>query len=344
MVIVLLTPQRPFFAETDATQQLSRLPNTCAWMSNETEQIVLAIVPKVTGAIGTISGIILLIDIFRSHRQNKGNPILRALGAASFFYMLDAFAWFLSSWVAPEGSFVFAHGNQSSCAFQGFWLQAVIASPLYITAMTYFYYLVACHSWEDGKLEGIELTVHGLVLGFALGTSIVLLILGQYNHIGAVCWVNGSPAGCGHSTYTEGDFACDRGDYAWLFGLFTFYTPLWICVVSMLFLNLAIYYNLSSKGASVEASWVANQAKLFCVAFVVTWAPSTVWSAMHYKSGPIFVLDLMAAVCEPLGGFFNLVIFLQDRPRLRRQLWEIAHFRCPTASARATSSETSNEP
>ena len=41
---------------------------------------------------------------------------------------------------------------------------------------------------------------------------------------------------------------------------------------------------------------------------------------MHYKSGGVFALDLAAAICEPLAGFFNLIIFLPHRPTLRKSL------------------------
>ena len=52
----------------------------------------------------------------------------------------------------------------------------------------------------------------------------------------------------------------------------------------------------------------------------MTWTPSTIWSARHYRSGATFRLDLAAAICEPLGGFLNFLIFLSNRPSLRKQL------------------------
>ena len=58
----------------------------------------------------------------------------------------------------------------------------------------------------------------------------------------------------------------------------------------------------------------------YFLAFCVTWAPSTIWSAKHYKSGGSFRLDLVAAICEPLAGFWNLLIFLSNRPKLRRKI------------------------
>lgn len=103
--------------------------------------------------------------------------------------LLDAIGWFLSTWAVPEGSFAFAAGNQASCSFQGFLLQIVIGAPLYNCALAYFFFLVVKFDTSSKDLARMEKYVHGLIITFAVGTSILLLPLEQYNHIGTVCWI-----------------------------------------------------------------------------------------------------------------------------------------------------------
>jgi hypothetical protein len=76
------------------------------------------------------------------------------------------------------------------------------------------------------------------------------------------------------------------------------------------------------KGTS-ESSWFATQSLLYALAFIVTWAPSTAWSALSWNSEGHFALDFLAALFEPLAAFWNLLIFLRNRPSAHRKLLNI---------------------
>lgn len=121
---------------------------------------------------------------------------------------------------------------------------------------------------------------------------------------------------CGNSSFqaSEDNIPCDRGDWAWLYGIALSYGPLWLCF------NASIYTKL--KGTS-ESSWFATQSLLYALAFIVTWAPSTAWSALSWNSEGHFALDFLAALFEPLAAFWNLLIFLRNRPSAHRKLLNI---------------------
>jgi hypothetical protein len=286
------------------------------------QEKVLAIIPKISASFGIPSAIFIISEIITAHKKKEGNPILRAILGVSIFELLDAIGWFLSTWAVPEGSFAFAAGNQASCSFQGFLLQIVIGALLYNCALAYFFFLVVKFDTSSKDLARMEKYVHGLIITFAVGTSILLLPLEQYNHIGTVCWIQGSPPSCGNSSFqaSEDNIPCDRGDWAWLYGIALFYSPLWLCIILILGFNASIYTKL--KGTS-EASWFATQSLLYALAFIVTWAPSTVWSALSWNSEGHFALDFLAALFEPLAAFWNLLIFLRNRPSARRKLLNI---------------------
>lgn len=262
----------------------------------EDQEVTLALVPKLTGALGFCGSAIILWDIWGN--RGKSNPMLRALFGMSVFYLFDAMAWFLSSWMAPSSTgFAFAIGNISTCAFQGFWLQAVIAGPLYNTVMACFFNLVACHGSSVEKLRRLEPFMHAAVLFFALGTSIAFWMDNQYNHIGAVCWVNGSPPQCGSSTFTENpDVPCERGDHAWLYGMLMFYLPLWICILLQVYFNANIYFSVSER----DAKWVAQQ--YVCKGF----------ACMDNKLETSHTLFL--SFSEPCGTFWPFVSLGRPRP------------------------------
>jgi hypothetical protein len=99
-----------------------------------------------------------------------------------------------------------------------------------------------------------------------------------------------------------------------------FYGPLWLCIILIVGFNVSIYTKL--QGTS-EGAWFATQSFFYALAFCLTWTPSTIWSAPSWNSGGYFALDFMAALCEPLGAFWNLLIFLRDRPTSREKLWNM---------------------
>lgn len=155
----------------------------------------------------------------------------------------------------------------------------------------------------------------------------------------------GEPAGCGNSSYQPSDVPCERGDYAWAWGLALFYGPLWVCVIacvtSMVILTLEVrkthrrslrYSSALGMGHSLRRSGsdsnkVAFQAMLYSFSFLVTWMPSTLWSIAHWFGWSHYGLDIAAATAEPLQGFWNLMIFLKNRPntllKVRRVLSSI---------------------
>ncbi|KAL7573588.1 hypothetical protein ACA910_008723 [Epithemia clementina (nom. ined.)] len=291
-------------------------------MANTAEQTALALAPKFSAGLGLPCGVLLSLYIWRDQLSHKGNPMLRALLSVSFYEILDAMAWFLSTWAAPrETQWVWASGTQASCSLQGFFLQFVIGAPLSSCAMAFYFYLVVIHDKTQQDLARIERFILGGIFLYALTTSIVLLVLGQYNPIGAVCWVQGSPPLCGNSVYIANmDVPCDRGDWAWVYGMVLFYIPVWICYLCIIYCNFSIYWQIRS---TPEGKWFALQSFYYGLAFCITWAPSTVWSALQWSNGGSFWLDLASAIFEPLAGFWNLTIFLRNRPKIRKELKNI---------------------
>lgn len=315
------------------------------------QQLTLAITPKCTATLSIASSSFIIYEACCDMRRGKTNAIQRALVGMSIIDVLASFAWWLSTWAEPVGSVPLATGNQVSCDFQGFLLQLAIGAPLYNCSLALYYLLVIKYNWSNEMLRRIEIWTHVTILSFSIGTSIALLPLQQYNPIGTVCWVIGSPPECGHSSYQSSDIECDRGNNAYLYGLALFYGPLWMCVLACISSMAVIYcevrkthrrlrrYSLPSgdsdspdrkhpeqkqqhslRRSAADTSSVATQAILYSLSFFVTWTPSTIWSVAHWFNVESFWLDFLSALCEPLQGFWNCLIFLRKRPKSRRKL------------------------
>jgi hypothetical protein len=138
--------------------------------------------------------------------------------------------------------------------------------------------------------------------------------------IAQVCWVIGEPAGCGSSTFQGSDVPCERGNHAWAWGVGLFYGPLWLCVIGCVVAMVMLYmevrkthrrsmrystaigmnHNLNKSGT--DSNKVAIQAILYCLSFVITWMPSTLWSIGTWFNWGHYALDIAAATAEPLQG------------------------------------------
>lgn len=112
---------------------------------------------------------------------------------------------------------------------------------MYNCSLALYYLLVLRFNWTNERLAKIERYVHGFIITFTVGTSIAGLPLTMYNKVTTVCWVIGYPADCGNSSSSFSDTPCERGNWAWLFGIILFYGPLWICVMLTIIAMILIY-------------------------------------------------------------------------------------------------------
>lgn len=203
--------------------------------------VALALIPKFGATLSMFSSAFIIAESVEDHRKGKGTPIQRTLVGMSAVDIAATFAWFLSTWPLPKGTMPFAVGNTVSCNFQGFLLQLAIGAPLYNCSLALYYLLVIKFNWTNDQLVKIERYVHAFIMIFSVGTSILGLPLTMYNEVRTVCWVIGSPSECGHSSSIPSDIPCDRGDWAWLFGILLFYGPLWLCVLLTIISMVMIY-------------------------------------------------------------------------------------------------------
>jgi hypothetical protein len=157
---------------------------------SEAQKTALALVPKFSSVLSIPCAFALIYEVLSDQRSGRGtSSIQRILVGMCVVDILASTAWFLSTWAAPEATgWPFASGNVATCNFQGFLLQLAIAAPLYNCSLALFYTMIIKYRWSAAQLVWLERLVHAFILTFSLGTSVLLLLLDQYNHVGAVSW------------------------------------------------------------------------------------------------------------------------------------------------------------
>jgi hypothetical protein len=320
----------------------------------------LAILPKFSAGIAIPCALFTMSEIlFDSNRKGPG-VIKRSILGMTIIDVCSSLAWFVSSWAVPKGTFPLSAGNRATCNLQGFLLQLAIGAPLYNCTLAMYFLLMLKYRWTEKQLLTVERWAHLGILGFSLGTSILFLPLGLYNPTGQICWVIGDPVNCSGSTIHSTDTPCERGVDAWIFGVALFYGPLWLCIISCVLSMVVIYMDVSntkrrmnrytignhrthSLGRSYnDTSRVATQAILYSIVFLVTWMPSTLWSFSRWFNWSHISLSLAAAFCEPLQGFWNLLVFARTRPSTKRKMRYLLISFLPCVGKGVSNQETSS--
>mmetsp|Transcript_24113 Transcript_24113/g.50547 ORF Transcript_24113/g.50547 Transcript_24113/m.50547 type:complete len:253 (+) Transcript_24113:312-1070(+) len=110
------------------------------------------------------------------------------------------------------------------------------------------YLLVIKYGWNEKKVKGIEIFLHGIPIANGLGTAIAALVLKMYNPADWDCWIHSYPHDC-TPTYVirrEEDSSdmvvtnCTRGDSAEIFQWAFFFVLLWAAIAFCVFVMMSI--------------------------------------------------------------------------------------------------------
>jgi hypothetical protein len=91
---------------------------------NRTQQVALAVTPKVTASLSILGSSWIVIEVL-TQKSKRHNVYNRLLCVMSCFDIATAVWMFASTWPIPRGSedVAFAVGNTATCEAQGFFLQ-----------------------------------------------------------------------------------------------------------------------------------------------------------------------------------------------------------------------------
>ena len=155
---------------------------------SHSQQVALAVVPKVMGSLSFVFSTCIAVSILRDSKRRK-LAYHRLLLGISIVDMSASLWMFLSTWPIPEGEALYAVGNTATCTTQGFFLHFGISAPFYNASLSIYYFLVIVRQWNESDIRHIEWLLHGFPLAWASVSAVTGLALNVYQNAGLWCWV-----------------------------------------------------------------------------------------------------------------------------------------------------------
>jgi hypothetical protein len=205
------------------------------------QQRALALIPKISAGLSVVCSSIIAAMVLKS-KSSQQKTYHRLVLGISFADICSSSSYFMSTWPIPrETGILWAIGNTQTCAAQGFFLQAAVASPLYNVSLSiYFLLAVKQGRGESKQVRRIEPLFHILPLLWGYGTAIAGLCLKIFNSANLWCWIADHP-GTNENTSV----------YRWAL----FYGPLWLGVLTVTFnlVKLFLYVRRLAKQSEKNA-------------------------------------------------------------------------------------------
>ena len=231
-------------------------------MSNETQRLVKALVPKFTAFASVIGSGSIGWNIVSRYRQHEElTPRHRLLAAMSIWDFLASCGWFLTTWPIPDRSEIhwvkWNVGNQQTCTAQGVFTQLAIGTVTYNACLA-LYYLLAIRYGKDNMwiAVNVEPWMHAIVTVFTLSTAIIPAFLGLYNPTGWDCWIMPFPIGCKQSyqipSNSDQTTTCTRGDNARFYQLGFSYGPAWFVILFVAVAMFSIFLKSNEQSKQVR--------------------------------------------------------------------------------------------
>jgi hypothetical protein len=204
------------------------------------EQRALALIPKFSACLSFVCSSTIAAMVLKK-KNGKQKTYHRLVLGTSFADLCSSCAYFLSTWPIPrETGIVWAVGNTRTCAAQGFFLQAGIASPLYNVSLSIYFLAAVEQGRGESKLRRIEPFFHILPLLWGYGSAMAGLGLKIFNSANLWCWIADYPG---------------RNENANVYRWALFYGPLWLGVLSVTFnlVRLFLYVRRLAKQSKENA-------------------------------------------------------------------------------------------
>ena len=117
-----------------------------AW--SERQQIVLAIVPKISSLFSLFGSAWILLEVVTDHHgptPKRQHPYHRLLLGMSVYDIFESLWNFASTWAIPVGTEGVwqPRGTTATCTAQGFFLTLSVAVPIYNAFLSLYYVMVS---------------------------------------------------------------------------------------------------------------------------------------------------------------------------------------------------------
>jgi len=150
---------------------------------SDTQQIVLSVLP-IPSAIISILGSTAIIYLARQRRKvQQCTPYTRLLVAMSVCDIAFSISTGVATFLRPRETSrkIWAFGNDATCSFGGFMVQATTGGIWYQGMLSIYFLLTTRYGMKNATIaKRIEPLMHITALGFPIGTAIVGTVMGIY--------------------------------------------------------------------------------------------------------------------------------------------------------------------
>jgi len=306
--------------------------NSC--MENVSQEIVRAILPKLSSFLSIMGSSFILWMVWRKWKNDKMgiDPYQRIMiGYSIFDILFSFFYWFLGTWMTPsETGWWGALGNEQSCTAQGFFSVFVYGTAMYQFSLSLQMLLLIVFMWTPAQFEmKIEKKLHRFNVISTLVAACIPLFFKGYNPKCGTCRPVPMPSWCGDWMGGDGATECERGDaimsniYVFLFWVVLSAFTLF-CSGAMVAIYMSVYlserkmakYRFSNEDDEggeeeyPESKRIRQSMLLYSSSFYICWIiPLVLWYAPHGVPSLYVIGDVLFS----LMGFFNMVVYVHPK-------------------------------
>ena len=150
---------------------------------------LLAILPKISGALSAAGSSYVIQDVLRDPRKRKESTYHRVmLGLSTSDFLSSVFVNFLSTWPMPRGYMKYAVGTMATCDMVGFFhALTIFTSPLLNCSLATFFLVQLKYNWTDGRIVSMEKWLHIVPWSVGFVASILGLAMKSFGPLAFHC-------------------------------------------------------------------------------------------------------------------------------------------------------------
>jgi len=194
----------------------------------------MAILPMISGPLSIIGSSLIINKILSERKRKLSLMYNRILLGFSICDIISSSAYSFSTLPSPSGTpdIWGARGNDTTCAVQGFVIQAGFSVFYYNSLLIFYYLLTIRYGMSEVTMKKyLEPWIHIFIIFMAIVPNILGVCLGMFNNNGNVCMAGDYPKDCS----TNDEIECERGQKSYVF---LWLTSGWLVV--FLFFSLPI--------------------------------------------------------------------------------------------------------
>lgn len=293
---------------------------------SETEQLLLAYLPKFPAIISFLSSVCVIVSVSRSNKKKK-KMYHRIACVMAFYGILQSCIFMIGTTAFPKNTpqVKGAAGTYSSCTVQGFFVQLTMAIPYYYSSLSVYSFLAIRNDFNQERIAWVEKWIHGIVHILTVPSAVYLVPKDAYNPSGPFCWISRFPLDCGPKT----GVTCIRSSPRSLVYSTCFVAiPAGLSAVMSFVIMARIYRTQVKKEKESEmknhgkkkflaaarkkkSGIIAKQACLYLFAFILGYGPSAITRTLKMlgKKSSNYFWVFSACMTALQSSFFTFVYF-----------------------------------